>query len=86
MVWPRFLFILLHVLLYAKAEFSDYFSAVSEFLGLGQKNDGYTGGVIEQQIPYEVSVADEKFIHEAAKLTGVALSELDSCQHRVSPH
>lgn len=35
------------------------------------------------KVPYEVSTTDEKFISEAFKLTGVALSELDSCQQRV---
>lgn len=39
---------------------------------------------IDQNIPYEVATMDEKFINEAALLTGLALSELDSCQHRVS--
>ena len=41
-------------------------------------------GEFAQRIPYEVSTVDEKFISEAAKLTGVALSELDSCQQRVN--
>lgn len=36
-----------------------------------------------QKVPYEVAVVDEKFIEQAAKYTGVALSELDKCQHRV---
>lgn len=35
------------------------------------------------RIPYELSPVDEKFIAEAAKLTGVELSRLDSCQHAV---
>lgn len=36
-----------------------------------------------QKVPYEIEVTDEKFIEQAAKFTGVSLSELDKCQHRV---
>lgn len=34
-------------------------------------------------IPFELSVADEKFIADAQKYTDLSLSELDVCQHRV---
>lgn len=34
-------------------------------------------------VPFELSVADEKFIADAQKYTDLALSELDLCQHRV---
>lgn len=66
------------------AALADYFTGVGEFLGFAQKGDDLGDAVIDQRVPYEVSIADEKFIHEAVKLTGVALSELDSCHHRVS--
>lgn len=49
-----------------------------------KKNVDINNGVIDQNIPYEVATIDEKFINEAAQLTGLALSELDSCQHRVN--
>lgn len=35
-------------------------------------------------IPFELSVADEKFIADAQKYTDLSLSELDICQHKVS--
>jgi hypothetical protein len=35
-------------------------------------------------IPFELSVADEKFIADAQKYTDLSLSELDVCQHKVS--
>lgn len=34
-------------------------------------------------VPFELSVADEKFIADAQKYTDLSLSELDLCQHRV---
>lgn len=34
-------------------------------------------------IPFELSVADEKFIADAQKYTDLILSELDVCQHKV---
>ncbi len=34
-------------------------------------------------IPFELSVADEKFIADAQKYTDLNLSELDLCQHKV---
>ena len=36
------------------------------------------------KIPFELSVADEKFITDAQKYTDLKLSELDVCQHKVS--
>ena len=36
------------------------------------------------KIPFELSVADEKFIADAQKYTDLKLSELDVCQHKVS--
>jgi hypothetical protein len=37
-------------------------------------------------IPFELTVADEKFIADAQKYTDLSLSELDVCQHKVSIH
>ena len=37
-------------------------------------------------IPFELTVADEKFISDAQKYTDLSLSELDVCQHKVSIH
>ena len=34
-------------------------------------------------IPFELSLADEKFIADAQKYTDLNLSELDLCQHKV---
>lgn len=34
-------------------------------------------------IPFELSVADEKFIADAQKYTDLNLSQLDVCQHKV---
>jgi len=34
-------------------------------------------------IPFELSIADEKFISDAQKYTDLKLSELDVCQHKV---
>lgn len=35
-------------------------------------------------IPFELTVADEKFIADAQKYTDLSLSELDMCQHKVN--
>lgn len=35
------------------------------------------------EIPFELSLADEKFIADAQKYTDLNLSELDLCQHKV---
>lgn len=75
-------FIILNIyMLSVRCSVTDYLKSVGEYFGYTAKevdNSDYNN-----RIPYEVSIADEKFISEAAKLTGVALSELDSCQHRV---
>lgn len=64
------------------SSFSDYFKQISEYFGYGQTSD-LQAEDFYNRIPYEVSAVDEKFISEAAKLTGVVLSELDTCQQRV---
>lgn len=60
-----------------------YVKNIGEYFGYKQGENEISESEFHQRIPYEVSTVDEKFISEAAKLTGVALSELDSCQHRV---
>ena len=35
-------------------------------------------------IPFELSVAEEKFLADAQKYTDLILSELDICQHKVT--
>lgn len=72
------------VLVKVDASLSDYFTSVGEFFGYAKTKDLKTGDVYQKRIPYEVTAVDQKFISEAAKLTGIALSDLDSCQHRVS--
>lgn len=37
----------------------------------------------KSDIPFELSLADEKFIADAQKYTDLSLSELDLCQHKV---
>lgn len=64
---------------------SDYFKGVTDFFGFNkEQTTETTTGEFDRGVLYEVSIVDEKFISEAAKLTGVALSELDKCQQRVS--
>lgn len=63
---------------------TDYFQKIGRYFGYNSDNQVEVGSTYNNRIPYEVTTEDEKFIAEAAKLTGVALSELDSCQHRVS--
>lgn len=67
----------------AEASFGDYVNSIGSYFSSEKTVESEDSGDLPQKIPYEVSIADEKFISEAAKLTGVALSELDSCQHRV---
>ncbi|XP_050309369.1 protein brambleberry-like [Anthonomus grandis grandis] len=69
----------------AESALQDYINGITSYLGFNRENDSTEVHSVEymQQIPYEVSALDEKFIQEAVKLTGVAISELDSCQHRV---
>ncbi|KRT86824.1 hypothetical protein AMK59_1263 [Oryctes borbonicus] len=63
---------------------SNYVKGITDFFGFNKEQstettiDGFNKGVL-----YEVSTVDEKFISEAAKITGVALSELDKCQQRI---
>lgn len=72
-------------ILSTNAFINDYISNVKHYLGIGNQNhDEETEEVFQRKVPYEVSTVDEKFLSEAAKLTGVVLSELDSCQHRVN--
>lgn len=59
---------------------NDYMKDIGKFFGYVETEEFID---FKQNIPYEVSTMDEKFISEASKLTGVALSELDSCQQRV---
>ncbi|XP_019867205.1 protein brambleberry [Aethina tumida] len=67
----------------ADAFIKNYVKNIGEYFGYKQGENEISESEFHQRIPYEVSTVDEKFISEAAKLTGVALSELDSCQHRV---
>lgn len=78
------IFILLLFLMPTDAFIDDYISGIRNYLGISKQSVEDTGTeIFERKVPYEVSAIDEKFISEAAKLTGVVLSELDSCQHRV---
>ncbi|KAJ8939936.1 hypothetical protein NQ318_007864 [Aromia moschata] len=61
---------------------SDYINSIGSYFGFQQGGDDAVE-IYDQNIPYEVSTIDDKFLAEAAQLTGVALSELDSCQQRV---
>lgn len=66
-------------------EIFGFVNMVSNFLGYNSKDqDVDADSKFENKIPYEVSRLDENFITEAAKLSGMTLSQLDSCQHRVS--
>ncbi|KAI4465757.1 protein gamete expressed 1 [Holotrichia oblita] len=63
---------------------SEYFKGVTEFFGFNKEQPTEAiVGEFNKGVLYEVSTVDEKFISEAAKLTGVALSELDKCQQRI---
>jgi len=42
------------------------------------------GNVPAVTVPFEVATEDEKFLQEAQKYTSLKLSDLDTCQHRVS--
>lgn len=62
----------------------NWITDIGKYFGYSQQQDNNGETEIYQQIiPYEVSTTDESFIKEAAKLTDLALSELDTCQHRV---
>lgn len=64
---------------------NNYISGIKNYFGFHNQYEQEITDIYERKVPYEVSTTDEKFISEAAKLTGVVLSELDSCQHRVIP-
>lgn len=66
-----------------EAVFNDYITGIKKYFGISEHQDVEETDIFQRKVPYEVSITDEKFINEAAKLTGVVLSELDSCQHRV---
>lgn len=70
-----------------EAALTEYFTSFVSLFGYGdEENNEQVNSVQEfkQTIPYEVSSADENFISKAIELTGVAISPLDTCQHRVS--
>lgn len=76
-------FILFFFIINSEAFLTDYISGIQNYFGIHNQYEEEITDVYERKVPYEVFTADEKFISEAAKLTGVVLSELDSCQHRV---
>nr|CAI5868799.1 unnamed protein product [Callosobruchus analis] len=78
------LIVYLTVVCRVRSGFLDYVPNFANFFGGNEeKTEIYKSDAFDKKIPYEVSMVDETFIKEAAKLTGVALSELDSCQQRV---
>lgn len=84
MTWRVFtILIYLNCVLLGRADIIDYISGIKNYFGYKQETENFETEIYEKKIPYEVSEIDHSFINEAAKLTGVALSELDSCQHRV---
>lgn len=78
------IFFLLFFIVTTEAFINDYISGIKNYFGIHNQYEEEVTDIYERKIPYEVSTTDEKFISEAAKLTGVVLSELDSCQHRVT--
>lgn len=77
------IFIIYLLILSIEAFLNDYISGIKNYLGIHNQPKEDITDIYQPKVPYEVSTADEKFISEAAKLTGAVLSELDSCQHRV---
>ncbi|KAJ8969351.1 hypothetical protein NQ317_016136 [Molorchus minor] len=77
------IFFYLCFLVTVDAGLSDYINNIGAYFGYSKQISYDDGEVFSQRIPYEVSTVDDKFLAEAAKLTGVALSELDTCQQRV---
>lgn len=63
-----------------KCSFNDYVNQIVSYFNAEEKE---TDVNFSQNVPYEVSTFDEKFISEASKLNGITPSELDVCQHRV---
>lgn len=66
-----------------QASITDYFRNALNYFN-SEKSDTQEIVDLKRNVPYELSLTDEKFIEEAIKLTGVDKSELDSCQHRVT--
>ncbi|GJQ69802.1 hypothetical protein Trydic_g22360 [Trypoxylus dichotomus] len=57
---------------------------ITDFFGFNkEQSTQITTDEFNKGVLYEVSRVDEKFISEAAKITGVSLSELDKCQQRI---
>lgn len=84
MHWKSYLLICM-IVTCSDAFVSEYFKGVTDFFGFNkEQTTETTTEEFNREILYEVSTVDEKFISEAAKLTGVALSDLDKCQQRVS--
>lgn len=49
-----------------------------------EKKITFSNNVPLASIPYEIMTNDEKFLHEASKITDIQISSvLDSCQHKV---
>ncbi|KAG5862206.1 hypothetical protein JTB14_014632 [Gonioctena quinquepunctata] len=65
------------------AIFGGMFTDIGRYFRNEDPSDEFHDEIYNQKVPYEVSTIDEKFLSEAAKLTGVALTDLDSCQQRV---
>lgn len=82
-ITPLTAFFIYTNLVSANGSFGSYLQQLGKYFGYGQTSQLEIEDINNKRIPYEVSAGDDKFISEAAKLTGVALSELDSCQHRV---
>lgn len=74
----------LTLLVNTNASFSSYIQQLGKYFGYDETTDLDSKDLYKKRILYEVSDTDEKFIAEAVKLTGVSMSELDSCQQRVS--
>lgn len=85
-MFPKMNYLLL-VLMFVMLCFQESTAGLNDYIKYYGKYFGYFPNEevvnFNQNIPYEVAKLDEKFISEAAKLTGIALSELDSCQQRV---
>lgn len=83
----HFVLLIVYIFCDVNGIFLDYVKNIGASLGLPNYSsvEDHETAVegFDNEIPYEVSLTDEKFIAEAIKLTGVAVSELDSCQHRV---
>ncbi|XP_023025731.1 protein brambleberry [Leptinotarsa decemlineata] len=75
--------IILSSLTPGNALFDNLFTGIRSYFHNEGPMEDYQEEMYNQKIPYEVSTTDEKFLSEAAKLTGVALTDLDSCQQRV---